>query len=74
MKTELIQNLHTTDESNLRLNANTLNQEFDWFRQVLETRIALYFKNKCDSQTIDEIEAPDLACDQSDYASLVKQY
>lgn len=74
MKTELIQNLHTTDESNLRLNANSLNQEFDWFRQVLESRIALYFNNKCDYQTIDEIEAPDLEFDQSDYASLVKQY
>lgn len=55
-------------------NAITLQREMEWFRQVLETRLALYFENDCVYQSIEEVPVPDLRNDESSYAALIRHY
>ena len=74
MKAQPVHNLPSVEQSRLSLNGDTLNQEFDWFRQVLELRLALYFKQEPGLQSIDQIAVPELNSDQSDYARLIKKY
>ncbi len=53
-------------------NQQTLEKELDWFNRVLETRIALYFKNDCRFRSIREIDCPVVDTDDSPYAELIK--
>jgi hypothetical protein len=55
-------------------NAATLNAELEWFGQVLETVIKLYFEQDCEHTDVNEIAPPDLSRDASEYASLVGRY
>ncbi len=55
-------------------NAHCLTQEIQWFQQVLQIRIALYFQQPCDYQNIYQVPPPDLTHDQSDYAQIVQQF
>ncbi len=56
------------------LNAQTLEHEIDWFNQVLQTRIELYFEQGSKYQDVRDLRPPELENDQSEYARLVKQY
>lgn len=57
-----------------RSNAQTLEQEINWFSRVLQARICLYFEQGCDYSDITEITAPDLSQDSSEYARLVREF
>jgi len=57
-----------------QLNAATLDAELEWFNQVLETVIKLYFEQGSGHQDIREITPPDLSGDESDYAQLVQRH
>ena len=57
-----------------QLNAATLEREIDWFSQVLETVIKLYFEQGSEHDDVREVEPPDLSQDESEYARLVKQH
>lgn len=52
-------------------NAADLEHELNWFNDVLETRIALYFKQECSYSSIHELIPPDLTGTKSAYASFV---
>jgi len=54
-------------------NAACLAQELDWFNQVLEARINLYFGNECPYQSIYDIEPPVLAQNGSFYEAAVRE-
>ncbi len=60
--------------STLELNAHDINLELQWFQQVLDTRIKLYFNNETSYSSIFEIEPPDLSKSESNYAKLVNHY
>ena len=60
-------------ESTLKKNTQTLLNELEWFNQVLETRIALYFENKCQFKSIYEIKCPDLDNNDSEYSKTIKE-
>ena len=53
-------------------NAETLQREFDWFQHVLEVRFELYFKNQSNYASLNEMEAPNLEGDTSNYAKTIK--
>lgn len=57
-----------------QLNAATLEREIDWFSQVLETVIKLYFEQGSEHDDVREVAPPDLSQDESEYARLVKQH
>lgn len=60
--------------STLELNAHDINLELQWFQQVLDTRIKLYFNNETQYNSIFDIPPPDLSNSESNYARLVKHY
>jgi SpoVK/Ycf46/Vps4 family AAA+-type ATPase len=55
-------------------NAACLKYELDWFNQVLETRISLYFGNDCPYGSIYDVAAPELAADSSFYEKVVNKF
>ncbi|MES2937667.1 MAG: ATP-binding protein [Pseudomonadota bacterium] len=55
-------------------NAAALERELAWFDEVLQARISLHFEQPCAHTAVEEIEAPDLAGDESDYARLVREF
>jgi hypothetical protein len=55
-------------------NAACLKKELDWFNQVLETRISLYFGNDCPVDSIYDIAAPSLAPNGSFYEQVVTEH
>ncbi len=57
-----------------QLNATTLEQEINWFKQVLEARIDSYFKQEDANDDVSEITPPDLNNNASEYAGLVQHY
>ena len=57
-----------------KTNAACLEKELDWFNQVLETRISLYFGNDCPYDSIDDVAAPDLLPNDSYYEQVVKEH
>jgi ATPase family associated with various cellular activities (AAA) len=61
-------------DEKVRLNAQDLELELDWFARVLDTRFKLYFDETCDHQDIAEVEPPDLREGTSDYASFLRHY
>ncbi len=54
-------------------NAATLERELAWFAEVLQARISLHFGQPCKHTGVEEIAAPSLAVDNSEYAQLVRQ-
>ena len=58
----------------LESNAQDLEKELQWFQQVLDTRIKLYFNNDASHDSIFEIAPPDLSDSASNYAKLVMHY
>ena len=54
-----------------KANAKCLEREIDWFSQVMERRINLYFEQSADAADITAIEPPDLSGDESEYARVV---
>ncbi len=55
-------------------NAFCLKKELDWFNQVLETRIGLYFRNDCPYGSIYEVPIPDLPEGNSFYQQVVEAH
>ena len=56
-----------------RLNACTVERELAWFEQVLQARTDLYFhKPSAPKQSLDHIDPPGLASDESEYARVVR--
>jgi AAA+ superfamily predicted ATPase len=55
-------------------NAETLEREYEWFVQVLNTRMQLYFMNDCAYESIVEVPAPDLSGNETPYAEFVQHY
>ncbi len=49
-----------------------LTAELEWFTEVLETRMKLYFGHDCDYDEIGEVAPPDLTNNEEPYALLVK--
>lgn len=74
MKVEVLTKPVDKMDSTIRLNSATLDRELKWFRQVLELRIELYFKQESTHQSIRDIPPPNLQQDVSDYAKLIRQY
>jgi hypothetical protein len=54
------------------LNAITIENEIQWFSQVLEKRFNIYFEKERDSDTVLDCVPPNLEENQSVYASIVK--
>ena len=54
-------------------NINTLNNELEWLKNVLEFRLDLFLKNE-DLSSGFKIETPDISNDNSVYASFLKHY
>ena len=64
----------TTEVGGMPVNDDiSLEKELEWFSQVLETRINLYFGHECAHQRIEEIPLPNLTEDHSEYAALVQE-
>jgi len=55
-------------------NALSLEREIQWFNQVLETRIKLYFEQDCTIDDITSIPPPDITHDSSGFAHTVRTY
>jgi hypothetical protein len=60
--------------SQAQLNALTLESELEWFNQVLEAVIKLYFEQGSEHADIREIAPPDISRDQSEFAQLIRQH
>ncbi len=58
----------------LEWNGQDLEKELQWFQQVLDTRIKLYFRNETSYSSIFDITPPDLSDSESNYAKLVAHY
>jgi hypothetical protein len=56
----------------LKANADTLQIELDWFEQVVELRLGLYFGQECEYKSIWDLQPPVLDQHQSSYASFIK--
>lgn len=54
-------------------NAITLEREINWFSQVLQTRLGLYFEHSIDYHDIRDISPPDLSEVPSEYARIVNE-
>lgn len=54
-------------------NAAALERELAWFDEVLQARISLHFEQPCAYASVEQIAAPDLSADESDYAQLVRE-
>ncbi len=55
-------------------NARIIENEFDWFNRVLETRISLYFEQGSTVQSIYDITPPDLNGSGSLYCQVIDQF
>jgi hypothetical protein len=58
----------------LNENARDLERELDWFADVLDTRLKLYFRKPCAVASVFEIAPPDLHESPSPYARFVSHY
>lgn len=54
-------------------NAKAIDLEMEWLKEVIHTRMLLYWKKETKFKNVLEVEAPDLSQDDSQYASLVKR-
>lgn len=54
--------------------ANTIQKEIAWFESVLNTCLALYFKNECEFDSIYALSPPSLEGMNSAYAKIVNEF
>ncbi|MFT7265131.1 MAG: hypothetical protein ACI9A2_003215, partial [Halioglobus sp.] len=57
-----------------QLNARDLEQEIDWFAQIIDTCFALYFGHECPYKAISDLAPPDLGASESTYADFIRHY
>jgi hypothetical protein len=57
----------------IEANSVCLQKELEWFNQVLETRISLYFGNECPYGSIYDVASPSLAPNGSFYEQVVAE-
>lgn len=62
------------ENKSLIIHANTLEQEYRWLSEVLETRLKLYFGGTSTYASVEEIKSPDLSGDESPYGCFVRKY
>lgn len=62
------------DVNTAKANATTLLTELQWLRQVIDTRINLYWQRDTTYNSIYEISPPDLSDDESMYAKVLQYY
>ncbi|CAG8999760.1 MAG: ATP-dependent zinc metalloprotease FtsH [Candidatus Celerinatantimonas neptuna] len=55
----------------MHANILTLQREIDWFSQILDRRIKLYFEQDSALDEVDKLSAPDLSSDRSPYATFI---
>ncbi|MPY23408.1 ATP-binding protein [Shewanella sp. YLB-07] len=60
--------------SHIEANAATLQRELDWFSQVLDLRVKLYFQQESELTSIEQVLIPELCFDHSHYALWVKKH
>lgn len=58
----------------LEKNAQTIAGELQWFEQVVDTALKLYFRNETEHASIYACKPPDLEADDSTYARIVKGF
>lgn len=58
----------------LNANAEALQLELDWFEQVMDLRLGLYFGQECAYKSIWELQAPVFDEHQSSYASFIRTH
>lgn len=58
----------------LKVNAEVLAQEIDWFRRLVQVRYELYFDGDSKYANIEEIEPPVLPKKDSDYAQFIQKH
>lgn len=63
-----------TNSENIHANALTLEHELNWFNQLLDRRIKLYFEQQSELEEIDTLQPPSLKQDHSPYARLIAEY
>jgi len=54
-------------------NAKAIDLEMEWLKEVIHTRMLLYWKKETKFNNVLEVEAPNLSQDDSQYASLVNK-
>ncbi|MFM2483666.1 ATP-binding protein [Celerinatantimonas yamalensis] len=69
---QVIQSKQPDSQSKGRANAQSLEREINWFNQIIDRRIKLYFEQEPQLAEIDTLSAPDLSDDYSDYATLIR--
>lgn len=62
------------NEDPIEMNANVLQRELEWFSQVLQERLKIYFQGEGEHQSIYEIPVPEYPDDESIYASILRHY
>jgi hypothetical protein len=62
------------ENKSLILHADSLEREYLWLSEVLETRLKLYFGGVCSYERIEDIPQPDLTDDESPYGVFVRKY
>lgn len=68
-------NLHQVNQNNNKTdNVTALNTELEWFSQVLNTRLLLYFENECEFESIYDLPPPDYGNHSSAYVQLINEY
>jgi hypothetical protein len=55
-------------------NAIVLNNELEWFFEILDTRIKLHFGHECNYKDVFEITLPELNADESLYGNFINHY
>jgi len=58
----------------VKKNALGLTREMNWLATVIKCRMDLYWSKDCEYQAVEEVPAPDLADDDSLFASILKYY
>ena len=60
--------------NSLKENARDLERELEWFADVLDARLKLYFGKESGGVSVFEIAPPDLSGSNSPYAQFVRHY
>jgi hypothetical protein len=55
-------------------NAATIEREISWFSRVLDVAMQQYFDESTEYVDVQDITAPDIKGDKSEYAALITQY
>ncbi|UII24685.1 hypothetical protein LVD15_15325 [Fulvivirga maritima] len=58
----------------LQQNAQILNQELEWLREVIHVRLALHFEQETSYQSIDQLPVPYVLDAEGSYADFVREH